>query len=89
MSETFNTKEYLAERNRIAALVTLDGSVISIHGPSEWPYEIAIDRCDTEGKILSWVHHLNEKTWMTPEIINRFMEVAGARIGWKPDHIPA
>jgi len=41
-----------------------------------YEYWIALDRCDTAEKILSWVIHLEEKTWVTPEIIGSFVLVA-------------
>ncbi len=42
----------------------------------EYEYNIALSRCNTESKILSWVHHLTEKTWMTNEVMERFIEMA-------------
>lgn len=46
--------------------------VINVH----YEYNIACDRCDTPEKILAWCVHLCEKTWMTPEVIRRFVQVA-------------
>lgn len=39
-------------------------------------YNIALSRCNTPEKILSWVWHLTEKTWMTNKVMRRFIELA-------------
>ena len=38
-------------------------------------YCIELSRCDTHEKLIEWVHHLNEKTWMTTQLMNRFLEL--------------
>ena len=42
----------------------------------EYEYNIEIARCNTPEKILAWVLHLSEKTWMTVEIMERFVQTA-------------
>jgi hypothetical protein len=39
-------------------------------------YAIPLDRAKDYGEIIGWVHHLCEKTWMTPRLIRRFIDVA-------------
>lgn len=39
-------------------------------------YNIPLISCSTPQGILRLVHHLTEKTWMTTELIRRFIEVA-------------
>lgn len=39
-------------------------------------YNIPLTGCSTPQGILHWVHHLTEKTWMTTELMRRFIEVA-------------
>lgn len=41
-----------------------------------YEYNIEISRCDTAEKLLGWVHHLTEKTWMTNEAMRSFIEIA-------------
>lgn len=41
-----------------------------------YEYNISLSGCKTHEQILSQVHHLCEKTWMTPEVLERFIEVA-------------
>lgn len=41
-----------------------------------YEYNILKADCDTPEKLLSWVYHLTEKTWMTTEAMRRFIEVA-------------
>jgi hypothetical protein len=46
-----------------------------------YEYNIPLERCDTLEKILSWSVHLCEKTWMTLEILERFVHVAAQEHG--------
>ncbi|MDT7044216.1 hypothetical protein [Candidatus Nitronereus thalassa] len=41
-----------------------------------YEYNISLSDCRTHQQILSWVHHLCEKTWMAPEVLEKFIEVA-------------
>ena len=47
----------------------------------EYEYVIELDRCDTHPKILAWVVHLCEKTWMTPDVLQRFVYLASNHHG--------
>lgn len=87
MSESFNKDEYLSDLERRQNLVTADDGWITIHGP--YQYEIALSRCSTAETILQWVRHLAEKTWMTTEIIERFVAVASAKAGLDIDSVLA
>ena len=42
----------------------------------DYEYNINLSRCDTPAKILGWVQHLCEKTWITRELIERFISLA-------------
>ena len=48
-----------------------------------YEYNIALNRVDTSEKILWWVIHLSEKTWMTTEILRRFVHLSCAHHGIK------
>ena len=39
------------------------------------PYDIELNRCNTDAKILSWVLHLNQKRWVTREMLRSFVIV--------------
>lgn len=41
-----------------------------------YEYNIPLNRCDTIPKILGWVDHLCEKTWINPEVLRRFIRLA-------------
>ena len=41
-----------------------------------YEYNIALDTCRSYENILGWVLHLTEKTWMTNEILERFILLA-------------
>lgn len=52
----------------------LDGNYIVLN--VVYPYEIEISRCDTPEKILHWCSHLCDKTWVTAELISKFIALA-------------
>lgn len=41
-----------------------------------YEYNIELSRCNTPAKLLHWIWHLTEKTWMTNDVMRRFIEVA-------------
>lgn len=47
------------------------------------PYQISYDQIDSRAKILSFVHHLSEKNWVTTKIIEQFIELATGIAGVK------
>jgi hypothetical protein len=77
-------KRLIENEERLRKLVYVDGDVITINVAYE--YNIELKRCDSSEKILSWVVHLCEKTWITPEVIERFARLAAGKHGLKiPD----
>lgn len=48
-------------------------------------YPIAWERLDTKEKLLGWVHHLAEKSWMDTTKLKYFIEFVHAHFGWKID----
>ena len=65
------------ERMRRQVYVTEGHVVINV----SYEYNIPLNRCDSLDKILSWVVHLCEKTWITPDVLERFAHVAAAEHG--------
>lgn len=64
--------------------VTASSTSILIERPNGLsPYDIELDRCDTPEKILAWVDHLTEKTWMTNDMFSEFIGVACKQIGYE------
>lgn len=47
----------------------------------EYEYEIPIADCKSHERILHWAWHLTEKTWMTTDVLRRFIEVAAHNAG--------
>ena len=39
---------------------------------NDYPYEVDLDRINSERDLLAWVLHLSEKTWATTDIISEF-----------------
>lgn len=48
-----------------------NGYIVFIHNK----YEIDLKRCSTHQEILAWVHHLVGKFWITPDLIEDFIEL--------------
>lgn len=44
-------------------------------------YNIPLKTCGTPEEILNWARQLAEKTWITPELMRKFLEVACMRAG--------
>jgi hypothetical protein len=67
-------EKYLKSMEDLAKTVMVkDGCiVINVH----YEYSIQISRCNTHEKILGWVYHLTEKTWMSRDILRYFVQVS-------------
>lgn len=57
----------------------IDGDYLVVR--SEPEYSVKLDRCDTPEKILSWVYHLSEKTWVDTDLLGSFIRTAAEHIG--------
>lgn len=47
-----------------------------------YEYQIDFDRCNTVEKIMGWMNHLAEKTWMTKEMLNVFVQLSLERLNY-------
>ena len=45
-------------------------------------YEIQLHQIDTHEKLLRWIFHLSQKTWVTATVIRRLCEIAADQNGW-------
>jgi len=52
----------------------VEGTAIALQGP--FSYSISLDTCDTLEKVVDWILHLAEKSWVTTELIESFIELA-------------
>ena len=76
-----NFENFIQSTQEDSEQVKIDGNDILISICSGEPYLIALARCDTHDKILSWVQQLTEKTWMTLPALNRFIQIAQSHYG--------
>jgi hypothetical protein len=67
-------EEMQAHDERLSKQVSIQDGYIVINVAYEYPIELA--RCDTHAKILAWVVQLTDKTWITPEVVQRFVYLA-------------
>ena len=73
MSFQDTPEEFVNHVKKIQNQVYIDKNVVVIN--VAYKYNIALDKCDTYEKILSWVFHLQEKTWMSPDVTRRFISL--------------
>lgn len=46
-------------------------------------YWIDANRINSKEKLVEWIHHLCQKTWITPEHIRQIIDGAAQLNGWK------
>lgn len=69
-------KSYLEDLNK---KVFIKGDIIIVN--VEYEYEVPIADCKSHERILHWAWHLTEKTWMTTDVLRKFIEVAAHNAG--------
>jgi len=74
MNSQENSEKILNHIKTLQNQVYIQDDVLIINVAYE--YTIALERCDTYEKILGWVFHLLEKTWMTNDVARRFISLA-------------
>lgn len=52
--------------------------------PTNHEYTIELNRINTKGEIVSWVHHLSEKSWVTTLMIGDFIKKVCEVKKWNP-----
>lgn len=56
-------------------IVVQDEAFIFTEGNEFTDYYIDFNRCDTAEKLLKWINHMSEKTWVTKELLVEFTHV--------------
>ncbi|AZS56761.1 hypothetical protein [Pectobacterium parmentieri] len=75
---------YLENEARLSEIVTVDDTHILINIPGEHidgEYSIALVSCSTAEQLVGWIFHLTEKSWITNDILRRFIKEASANAG--------
>ncbi len=67
-------REAFEEDEKVQQQCVVDGDVIRFKVGGG--YKIVLKHCDTPEKVLDWVDHLCEKSWMTTRLIQQFVVVA-------------
>ncbi|MFV9667899.1 hypothetical protein ACNY68_02760 [Pantoea sp. KXB25] len=67
-------KDFFEHANKLSEQVKVVGNEIIIN--VNHPYHIPLEECSTHQGILHWVWHISKKTWMTTEVLQKFIEVA-------------
>ena len=55
----------IAQKKEEPPLVQIKRGHVVLDAESALPYEIELSRINTPAKLLEWVRHLSEKTWIT------------------------
>lgn len=72
-------KKIKDDEERLAKQVSVVDDYIVINVSYE--YNIPLSGCATHAQILGWVVHLCEKTWITTEVLERFVKIACGKHG--------
>jgi len=65
---------YKKEQAELEELVSIQGDCIIIQKGGG--YDIFLAECDTHERILAWTIQLTDKSWMSAQIVNRFVRLA-------------
>lgn len=68
------SEAYKAEQAELEALVSIKGEYITIQKGGG--YNIPLAGCDTHERITAWTIQLTDKSWMSAQIVNRFVKLA-------------
>ncbi|EMF4673503.1 hypothetical protein ACN1OJ_004125 [Providencia stuartii] len=76
--EKLNSDNYIDKLNALNATLKVDKThFVFKHGDTDLDeYEILISSCDTAEKLVTWIFHLTEKSWMNIELLRHFIRVA-------------
>ncbi len=74
-------KKVIARRELLEKQVRIEDGHVVVN--VAYDYNIPLGELDSAEKILSWVMQLCEKTWITSEVIERFISVAAQHHGIK------
>lgn len=75
---------YFENEAELSRIITVDETHIVINIPGDHidgKYEIALSRISTAEDVVSWIFHLSAKSWVTRDILRRFIKVASAHAG--------
>jgi hypothetical protein len=75
------TRDIKAHNSLLSEQVKIIDNYIVINVAYE--YNIPLESCQTAEQMLNWVWHLTEKTWINPDILRRFIELACIQTGVK------
>ncbi|QJB69790.1 hypothetical protein [Parasphingorhabdus halotolerans] len=65
--------------------VEVDETTITIN--VKYPYEIPISQCNSTDKLLAWIIHLTEKTWIAPKVLREFAYKAASAGDFDLPHV--
>jgi len=71
--KAFTVRELMEMPDPLADKVIVEDNYIIIR---DGYYEIPLDDCNTQEKLLSWIMYLLEKKWINRSIIYRFVKTA-------------
>lgn len=90
--EIFSMKElqerYLAHRKKMDTLFEHHEDTGHLTLKVVDDYDVRLAPITDKGQLLEWVHHLSEKSWMTPFLISEFINRVYAIKGWKREGVP-
>lgn len=79
-----DVNEYLEREKDLSEIITVDATHIVIQIPGDRvdaEYEIPLSSLKTGEQLVSWIFQLTEKSWVTRDILRRFIKEASHHAG--------
>lgn len=83
-AKKLDVNAYLENEDRLSEIVTVDETHIIFKIPGEHvdgEYDIALISCQTAEQLVGWIFHLTGKSWITNDILRRFIKEASSHAG--------
>ncbi|MGL9721609.1 hypothetical protein [Symbiopectobacterium sp.] len=83
-AKKLDVNAYLENEAKLSEIVTVDDTHIIINIPGDHidgEYAIALVSCKTAEQVVGWIFHLTGKSWITNDILRRFIKEASAHAG--------
>jgi hypothetical protein len=79
----FDLDDHAQREEDLSNAVTIDSTHIIIQIPGDHldsEYEISLEACKSAEQLVGWIFQLSEKSWVTKDLLRRFIEVVSYRL---------
>lgn len=68
-------EQYDRWQEEMERLCHIDGDAIILDAQGS-QYDVPLSKCSNYREILGWVSHLSQKSWIRPDVLHRFVNLA-------------